>query len=35
MTSAIFSVPIFVFWIFILLKELIACDRWSHMEVQL
>ena len=34
MTSAIFR-EILVFWIFFLLKELIACDRWSHMEAQL
>ena len=34
MTSAIFR-EIFVFWIFVLLKELIAYHRWSHMEVQL
>ena len=32
-TSAILR-EIFVFWIFVLLKELITCDRWSHMEVQ-
>ena len=34
MTTAILR-EIFVFWIFVLLKELIAYDRWSHMEVQL
>ena len=34
MTTAIFR-EIFVFWIFVLLKEVVAYDRWSDMEVQL